>query len=127
MADIGLYTVTLSFRPKLVGAGSLTLALAVNAVTGAANGRAVGTTLEGTADPQPFEASVVGVIHAAGLGTIVKLGSVHGDAVVSLTPPAIGTFLVPVTASFAVDANWEGTGTFTYGSSSYDCDVSQLA
>lgn len=66
------------------------LALVVNDVSSAANGRAV--------------------------GTIVKVGAVHGDAFVSLSPPDIGTFDVPVTASFAVDVNWKGTGTFTYWS-----------
>ncbi|MFN9631707.1 MAG: DUF1842 domain-containing protein [Cyanobacteriota bacterium] len=87
----------------------------------------MGTILAGTAAPQHFEASVTGAIHAAGLGTIVKVGAVHGDAFVSLPPPAIGSFDVPVTASFAVDAHWKGTGTFTYWSRSYVCDVSLVA
>jgi hypothetical protein len=127
MANVGLYLLKLSFDPIEVGAGSMTLAMAVNAVNGKVQGIATGTLLEGTEHPQTFEVSVTGAIHATGLGTVVKVGAVEGEARVTVAPPAIGTYLAPFTASFALDSSFKGKGTFTVGSYTYESDVSKAA
>ena len=127
MSEVGLYLLKLSFTPPegIVGAGSMTLALTVNASTDALHGQAQGTILEGTQDPQTFTAQVSGAMHSTGYGKIVKVGTVSGEASVSVTPPAIGTFLAPFSASFGLDSNWSGEGQFSVGSSSYKSDVKQ--
>lgn len=125
MSEVGLYLLKLSFAPPagVVGAGSMTLALTVNAPTGVLHGQAQGTILEGTANPQTFTAAVSGAMHSTGLGNVVRVGAVSGDAGVSVMPPAIGTYLAPFSASFSLDPNWSGQGQFTVGSHSYKSDV----
>jgi hypothetical protein len=129
MSDIGLYLVKLSFTPRggAVGAGSMTLALTVNASTGALNGQAHGEIMQGTEHPQTFTAAVSGTTHSTGFGSIVKIGSVSGQAAVSVAPPLIGTSLAPFLASFGVDSNWSGNGQFSVGSDTYESDVKQVS
>lgn len=127
MANVGLYLLNLSFDPIQVGAGSMTLALAVNAVTGTASGKATGTILAGTAHPPSFEAKVSGAVHATGFGQTVKVGGVSGEAIVSLPPPQIGSYLAHFSVSFALDANGTGKGTFSVGDHTYECDVNVLS
>lgn len=125
MEEVGLYLLKLSFTPPagMVGAGTMTLAVTVNASTGALHGQVQGTILEGTQHPQTFTAQVSGAMHSTGLGKIVKVGAVSGEAGVSVTPPAIGTYLAPFSASFSLDSNWSGQGQFSVGSNSYVSDV----
>jgi hypothetical protein len=125
MSEVGLYLLKLNFNPPagIVGAGSMTLALTVDASTGALHGQAQGTILEGTQHAPTFTASVSGAMHSTGYGTIVKVGAVSGEAAVSLAPPAIGTYLAPFSASFGLDADWTGQGQFSVGSYSYPSDV----
>lgn len=127
MTDVGLYLLKLSFTPPagIVGAGSMTLALTVDAPSGALHGQAQGTILEGTQHPQTFTAPVSGAMHSTGFGNIVRVGAVSGEAAVSVTPPAIGTYLAPFSASFSLDSNWSGQGQFSVGSNSYKSDVKQ--
>ena len=128
MSEVGLYLLKLSFTPPegVVGAGSMTLALTVNASTGALHGQAQGTILEGTQHPQTFTAQVSGSMHSTGYGSVVRVGAVSGEAGVSVSPPAIGTFLAPFSASFGLDSDWSGEGQFVVGSSSYKSDVKQV-
>lgn len=128
MSETGLYLLKLSFIPPsgTVGAGSMTLALTVNASTGELHGQAQGTILEGTAHPENFTAQVSGAMHSTGYGSIVRVGAVSGKAGVSVAPPAIGTFLAPFSASFGLDSNWNGQGQFSVGSNSYKTDVKQI-
>lgn len=128
MAETGLYLLKLSFTPPagVTGAGNMTLAVTVNAVTGAVSGQALGTILEGTQSPQNFVAHVQGAMHSTGLGPVVKVGAVHGEAAVSLTPPQIGTYLAPFTASFALDSGWTGQGQFTVGQHIYKSEVKMI-
>jgi len=125
MSELGLYLLKLSFTPPegVVGAGSMTLALTINASTGTLHGQAQGTILEGTQHPQTFTAQLSGAMHSTGYGDIVKVGAVSGEAGVSVTAPAIGTFLAPFSASFSLDSNWSGQGQFSVGSSTYQLDV----
>ena len=129
MSEVGLYLVKLNFTPPggAVGAGSMTLALVVNASTGALSGQAHGEIMQGTAHPQTFTAEVSGIMHSTGYGNIVKIGSVSGQSAVSVAPPAIGTSLAPFLASFGVDSNWSGKGRFSVGSNSYESDVNQVS
>ena len=54
MSEVGLYVLKLSFTPPdgVTGAGRMTLALTVNAVTGELHGQAEGIILEGTQHPR---------------------------------------------------------------------------
>lgn len=125
MSQEGLYLLKLNFQPPkgVVGAGSMTLGLTVNATTGALHGQAHGTTLEGTQEPQSFVTQVSGAMHSTGYGNIVKVGAVTGQAAVSVAPPAIGTYLVPFSASFSLDSDWSGSGQFSVGSLTYQSEV----
>ena len=127
MSETGLYLLNLSYTPPkgMVGAGSMSLALTVNASTGVLHGQAQGTILEGTQHPQTFNAQVSGVMHSTGYGSIVKVGAVSGEAAVSVTPPAIGTYLAPFSASFSLDSNWNGQGQFSVDSHSYNSEVTK--
>lgn len=123
MENDTLYLVKLNYKSGKVGGGSMTLQLAVDAVTGALNGRADGTIQEGTQHAPTFTASASGHMHSAGFGKITKLGAVTGQAAVSFPPPAIGTYLAPFTATFGVDNEWTGTGKFSVGENTYECTV----
>jgi len=125
----GLYLLELSFVPPagIVGAGRMSLALTVNASTGALHGQAHGTILEGTQNPQTFTVPVSGSMHSTGYGKIVKVGAVTGEAAVSVTPPAIGTYLAPFSASFGVDSDWIGEGQFAVGDNVYESKVEKVS
>ncbi len=102
------------------------LAVTVNASSGALHGQAAGIIHEGTQHPPAFTAPVEGAMHSTGYGKITKVGAVHGEAAVSVPPPAIGTYLAPFIASFALDADWSGHGQFTVGSDTYKCEVKMV-
>ena len=124
MSDEALYLVNLNFKSGVVGGGSMTLQLAVDPVTGSINGRANGSIQEGTQHSPTFTASASGHTHSTGLGDITKVGAVSGQAVVSFPPPAIGSYLAPFSASFAVKEDWSGSGKFSVGDNTYECQVS---
>ncbi|WP_043617709.1 DUF1842 domain-containing protein [Chromobacterium violaceum] len=125
MAQEGLYLLKLSFTPPAgtTGAGRMILAVTVNASSGELHGQAVGTIHEGTQHPLAFTAPAAGAMHSTGYDKITKVGAVHGEAAVSVAPPAIGTYLAPFVASFALHADWTGHGQFTVGSDTYKCEV----
>lgn len=125
MSDEALYLVNLNFNSGIVGGGSMTLQLAVDPVTGSINGRANGSIQEGTQHSPTFTASASGHMHSTGLGDVTKVGAVSGQAVISFPPPAIGSYLAPFTASFAVDNNWSGSGKFSVGTDTYSSQVSK--
>ncbi|MGY2732667.1 DUF1842 domain-containing protein [Sphingomonas sp. UYP23] len=118
MADaIGLYQVKLLVQVgdgHLAGAPKLELALLVNAPTGHITGTAYITQ----ALPPPYgsiEFPVSGVLHHTGFGHDTQLVALHGDYVVSVPPPAIGSYLAQFFAALAVDGAWNGVGTYRYG------------
>ena len=91
------------------------------------NGGASGTILEGTEHAPSFTASGTGHIHATGLGNITQVGAISGPAVVSFPPPLIGSYEAPFSASFAVDSTWKGTGKFSVGNDTYECQVERIS
>jgi hypothetical protein len=126
VATVGLYLLKLRFTPQhgLVGGGSMTLAVSVDAATGALHGQARGALEAGSEHPFTFSADATGALHSTGLGGSVRVGAVRGQAFVSFPPPAIGSYLAPFSASFSVDTSWSGEGQFSVGNSSYPCVVS---
>ena len=127
MSDNALYLVNLSFSSNNLGGGSMKLALTVDPVRNTLNGGASGTILEGTEHTPSFTASGTGHIHATGLGNITQVGAISGPAVVSFPPPLIGSYEAPFSASFAVDSTWKGTGKFSVGNDTYECQVERIS
>ena len=123
MSEDTLYLVHLNYSSCVVGGGSMNLSLAVDPIRHTISGGGKGSMLEGTEHPTTFTASGNGHMHATGLGDISNVGALSGKAVVSFPPPAIGSYEAPFTASFAVDGSWNGTGKFTVGNQTYECQV----
>jgi len=128
MSEEGLYLLKLSFNPPkgTVGAGEMTLALTVDAPSGNLHGQTKGIILQGTQHPQPFTAMVSGVMHSTGLGSIVRVGSVSGNASLPFPGQAIGSSNAPFSASFSLDSNWQGQGQFSVGTYNYKSDVKRV-
>ncbi|RCS26390.1 DUF1842 domain-containing protein [Polaribacter sp. WD7] len=59
--------------------------------------------------------NVVGQIRATGFGKVTKVVSLEGEYIVSVPPPAIGTYLSKFSAHLAIDNQWNGKGGFSYG------------
>ncbi|MFZ5747241.1 MAG: DUF1842 domain-containing protein [Pseudomonadota bacterium] len=112
---IGLYPVKLSLAGEMPGAPSLELDLLVTAPTGKVNGTARITQALPPPYGEIFIPDVTGQINHTGFGKDTMLVGLHGDYTVSVPPPAIGTYLAHFTAALAVDASWNGTGTYSYG------------
>lgn len=126
MSNESLYLVKLQFKSGVVGGGSMELQLSVDPKTGALNGRANGAILEGTQHSPQFTSSASGHMHATGYNDVTKVGAVTGQAIVSFPPPAIGSYQSPFTASFAVDNQWNGKGSFSVGDNTYQGQVSLI-
>jgi len=62
-------------------------------------------------------------MHSTGLAGITKVGAVSGQVSAS-QPPAQFIISEPFTATFAVDNDLNGTGSFTVGDNTYKCKVS---
>ncbi|TPG46987.1 DUF1842 domain-containing protein [Sphingomonas glacialis] len=114
---VGLYQVKLLVQVgdgHLAGAPTLELALLVNAPTGHITGTAHITQ----ALPPPYgsiEFPVSGVLHHTGFGHDTKLVALTGEYVVSVPPPAIGSYLAHFSAALALDGAWNGVGSYAYG------------
>ncbi|KPH56679.1 hypothetical protein AMS58_01145 [Pseudoalteromonas porphyrae] len=126
MSNESLYLVKLQFKSSVVGGGSMEIQLAVDPVTGSLNGRANGSIQEGTQHSPHFTSSASGHMHATGFNGVTKVGAVTGQAVVSFPPPAIGSYQSPFTASFGVDNEYNGKGSFSVGDNTYQCEVSLI-
>jgi len=59
--------------------------------------------------------NVTGQIRATGFGKVTKVVSLEGEYVVSVPPPAIGSYLSKFSAHMAIDNDWNGQGGFSYG------------
>lgn len=116
------YIMNLSFNSKGLGGGSMELALLVDPVRKKLVGEARGKLEEGTEHPLSFSVEGRGHMHE-GRGGIV--GALHGEAGVSVAPPLIGTYLAPFLVSFNIEGG-SGTGRFTVGDHSYECEVSTI-
>ena len=124
--ETGLYIVTLLYTPEGVGAGTMTIQLAVNTVNGTLHGQAHGIIHEGQAHQLKFTATGDGHFYHTGVPPVTMIGGVKGKAVVSCIPPPIGSYLTEFSADFAVDDNWNGTGHFTVGTDTYKCKVTKV-
>jgi len=66
-------------------------------------------------DAKPIQVHVTGTIRSTGYGKITKIVNLKGQYVVSVPPPAIGSYLQDFTAYLDIDDSWNGIGGFTYG------------
>ncbi|CAL2104274.1 conserved protein of unknown function [Tenacibaculum sp. 190130A14a] len=66
-------------------------------------------------DRAPIRVHVAGNIRYTGYGNVTKIVTLAGEYVVSVPPPAIGSYLEKFTAYMDIDNDWNGTGGFTYG------------
>ncbi|CAM1341140.1 conserved hypothetical protein [Tenacibaculum aestuarii] len=64
---------------------------------------------------KPISIHVTGNIRATGYGKVTKIVNLTGEYVVSVPPPAIGSYLEKFSAYMDIDNDWNGTGGFTYG------------
>jgi hypothetical protein len=116
VGKVGLYLVNgTAGKVGTPGASILHFSLLVNAVTGSVTGHARQTqAVQGPASDIPIVITH-GHIQATGFGKYTKIVALYGNGMISLPPPAIGTFLVPFAASFAIDDKWDGEGGWTLG------------
>ena len=63
----------------------------------------------------PINVHVTGTIRHTGYGKVTKIVYLSGEYVVSVPPPAIGSYLEKFTAYMDIDNDWDGIGGFTYG------------
>jgi hypothetical protein len=119
--NIGLYHVDgVAGREGTPGAPLLHFSLLVNAVTGAITGQAVQTQAVAPPGDKIVVGNVTGTLRYAGLGHLTKLVHLQGSAVISFPPPAIGSYLAPFDAHFAIDNEWNGVGGWTLGNTAVD-------
>ena len=114
--NVGVYLVNgIAGRVGTPGAPVLHFSLLVNAVTGAITGHARQT--QAVAPPQGDIPITIksGHLHRTTTGPAQLLVSLSGDGFVSFPPPAIGSYLEPFSAIFAVKDNWDGVGGWTLG------------
>jgi hypothetical protein len=113
---IGVYLVNaVAGNEGMPGAPLLHLSLLVNAATGAITGHAEQTQAVPPPGNKIVISNVTGTLRYTGLGKYTKIVYLEGSAVISFPPPAIGSFLAPFDAHFAIDDAWEGTGGWTLG------------
>lgn len=66
-------------------------------------------------DKPSIKLNVAGNIRYTGYGDVTKIVNLSGEYVVSVQPPAIGSYLEKFTAYLDVNNEWNGIGGFTYG------------
>ena len=130
MADqVGFYQVKLQVQHDgFFGAPVLHLDLGVNAATGQVSGSATITQ----ALPPPYGKTVIpyvtGALVHTGFGDDTLLVHFTGQYVVSVPPPAIGSYLAQFSAALAVSKDWNGKGSFTYNTHVIsDCSVKNVS
>lgn len=116
LGQVGLYFVNgVAGNEGVPGAPILKFSLLVNAVTGTITGQARQTQAVAAPYNDIHISNITGQVHAAGFGKVTKLVALQGSAVISFPPPAIGSYLAPFTAHFAVDNEWDGVGGWSLG------------
>jgi hypothetical protein len=114
--NIGLYLVNgVAGNENTPGAPLLHFSLLVNAVTGAITGHAVQTQAVAPPGDKIVVSNITGTVRDTGFGHFTKIVYLEGSAVISFPPPAIGAYLAPFDAHFAIDDKWNGTGGWTLG------------
>ena len=111
------YRVSIRFDALHIGEGALTLDLLVypsSVFFGLINGRG---NISAAVDPKmpPVHVRQVTGMYQTRQNPKTMLVHVTGEYVETLPPPSIGSFTGPFSASCAVDTDWNGDGTFTYG------------
>jgi uncharacterized protein DUF1842 len=125
---IGYYRLLLEVAPEqMAGSPALTLDLGVNTVTGQSNG----TAEISQALPPPYGSIIVpqvtGWVRETGFGNNHRLLAVKGQFVVSVPPPAIGSYLANFLTALVLDEDGNGRGMFSYGDNTViDCTVTNL-
>lgn len=98
------------------GAPILNLALFYNPGDGTVSGEALITQSIAPPHGRVVIRPVSGPVHGLGFpgGGVTRVFTLRGEFVVSVPPPAIGSYLAQFEATFATDNNWSGHGSFTY-------------
>ncbi len=114
--NTGLYLVKgEAGKEGMLGAPLLYFTLLVNAVTGAVSGQA----RQKQAVQSPYDSilieNITGKIRSTGFDKYTKIVALQGSTVISFPPPAIGSYLAPFSAHFAIDDAWNGVGGWSLG------------
>ncbi|WP_044330438.1 DUF1842 domain-containing protein [Sphingomonas hengshuiensis] len=126
---VGYYIVKLLVeRAGLLGAPALRLNLGVDAGAGKVTGSGEITQ----SLPPPYGEITIhqlaGDVLHTGFGQDTRLVHLTGQYLVSVPPPAIGTYLAQFSAALAVDASWNGSGSFQYGTNTVSgCTVTNVS
>ncbi|MCL6485899.1 MAG: DUF1842 domain-containing protein [Janthinobacterium lividum] len=104
----------------LPGAPILNLALFYHPDDGSVSGEALITQSIAPPHGRVVIRPVSGPVHGLGLGKATRVFSLTGEYVVSVPPPAIGSYLAKFEATFVTDNNWSGHGSFSYGNQKID-------
>ena len=104
----------------LPGAPILNLALFYNPDDGSVSGEALITQSIAPPHGRVVIRPVSGPVHGLGLGNATRVFSLSGEYVVSVPPPAFGSYLAKFEATFVTDNNWTGHGSFSYGNQKID-------
>ena len=119
---VGLYKVDLTAGNEgLPGAPILKLSLLVNATNGEVTGQ--GTISQATDSNDVSITKITGKVRSTGFGEYTKVVALEGQGYVSFPPPAIGSYLAPFDAHFAIDDSWNGKGGWELGGSEPVNDV----
>ncbi len=116
IGKMGLYMVNGSAGNEGVpGAPILNFTLLVNAVTGDVTGHATQVQAVEAPENEIKIGDITGKVQATGFGDYTKVVALKGTGIVTLPPPAIGSYAVPFTAHFAINDKWEGRGGWSLG------------
>ena len=119
--EVGLYLVNgQAGNVGTPGAPILHFSLLVNAVTGDVTGHAEQTQAVAPPGNKITIGNITGHVRYTGLGKYTKRVSLEGSAIIPFPPPAIGSYVMPFTASFAIDNAWDGRGGWTLGNTTVD-------
>lgn len=66
-------------------------------------------------DKPSIKVNVTGSIRNTTYGHVTKIVTIHGEYIVSVPPPAIGSYLEKFSAYVDINDEWNGTGGFSYG------------
>ncbi|MGA9583350.1 MAG: DUF1842 domain-containing protein [Allosphingosinicella sp.] len=115
-STVGYYLIkALVARENMAGSPELHLTLGVDSTSGQANGSAEITQ----ALPPPYGTThvpqVTGSVRHLGFNNDLRVVAVKGQYVVSVPPPAIGSYLANFSAVLVLQPDGSGEGSFSYG------------
>ena len=124
MSDSEFQLIVLNFNSQVDGVGDAQLKLVFDSKNARLAGQAQGKFTLGIESAFVFNGHVSGHMHSTGFGHVTKVGALSGQVGVD-QPPTIAIQSEQFTASFAVDDNFNGTGTFSVGNHSFECKISR--